>query len=74
MRAQVKHADCVIQHQNWKGQNGQFLNDIALVRISSKNPFEINYRSGGTINTICLPPKKSPPFEYRGNARISGQF
>jgi len=45
---------------------------LALLRIPNKNPLDINHKSGGIVNGICLPPETTPPFESIGNARISG--
>ncbi len=71
-RAQVKFADCVIQHEDWRGQDGNFLYDLALIRVPTMDAFRFTYREGGVVNNVCLPPIKNPPFEYTGIARISG--
>ena len=68
--SQQRTADCVIQHESWRGQNGQFKNDIALLRLPSNKPFELTYEKGGHVNGICLPEKSKS--EYSGKARIAG--
>ena len=68
--SQARTADCVIQHEGWKGQNGKFKNDIALLRLPADKAIDINYDKGGHVNGVCLP--STPNSEYSGKARISG--
>ncbi|KAH7637499.1 serine protease-like protein 8 [Dermatophagoides farinae] len=67
-----RNADCAFKHPGWRGVRGQFTNDIALIRLPKNNPLRLTYQKGGNINAICLPPKRSPPFDYRGAARVAG--
>ena len=68
--SQQRTADCVIQHESWRGQGGNFKYDVALLRLPSSKPFELTYEKGGHVNGICLPEK--PMSEYSGKARIAG--
>lgn len=67
-----RNADCAFKHPGWIGVRGSFKNDIALIRLPKSNPLRLTYQKGGNINAICLPPRQSPPFDYRGRARVAG--
>ncbi len=71
-RRQIRWADCAIKHKRWRGIEGGWANDIALVRVPYNNRFNMTFSSGGIVNGICLPPKTNPPYEPTGTARISG--
>jgi secreted trypsin-like serine protease len=71
-RWQTRLADCAIKHELWRGGEGGFANDIALIRVPNNKRFDITFPSGGIVNGICLPPKTNPPYEPTGTARISG--
>ncbi len=57
------------QHPKWTGVRGGFANDIALIRVPTNRPFNLN---GAQVKAICLPPKREPPFDYTGIARVAG--
>lgn len=67
-----RYADCAFKHPGWRGVYGGFANDIALIRLPRNNPLRLTYKRGGNINGICLPPKRSPPFDYTGPGRVAG--
>lgn len=71
-KRQSRHADCAFKHPGWKGSSAAFANDIALIRLPKNNPLRLSYKKGTTVNGICLPTRRDPPFEYIGRARVAG--
>lgn len=71
-KRQSRHADCAFKHPGWKGSSAAFANDIALIRLPKNNPLKLSYKRGTTVNGICLPARRDPPFEYMGRARVAG--
>lgn len=68
---QSRLADCVFKHPGWSGVRGGFANDIALIRLPQNNPLKLDYKRNN-VNGVCLPPKRSTPFDYVGWARVAG--
>lgn len=68
---QSRSADCVFKHPGWTGVRGGFANDIALIRLPSTKPLNLNYKVNN-VNGVCLPPKMPTPFDYTGWGRVAG--
>ena len=66
---QSRYADCALKHPKWTGVSGGFANDIALIRLPQYDPLDLN---GYNVRGVCLPPKRYPPFDYNGVARVAG--
>ena len=67
--AEVMVAEEVIIHPDFtRGENGAFLNDIALLRLGTALEFNDN------IRPICLPSFSDRARSYQGTAEITGKF